>query len=132
MYQNHTIDGTFSYIQLTSYRFFNAMTENAHILIVDDKVSVLNSLELFLSQHFKNVTTLRSPNQLESLLKREKIDLVLLDMNFTAGVNTGNEGIFWMRRILDIDDTVSVVLITAYGDIELAVNAIKEGATDFI
>ncbi len=108
------------------------MAENARILIIDDNLSVLNSLELFLSQHFQQVTTLKSPNQIESILKKEKIDLVLLDMNFTAGVNTGNEGIYWLRKIHDIDGSIAVVLITAYGNIGLAVDAIKEGASDFI
>jgi DNA-binding NtrC family response regulator len=108
------------------------MDENAHILIVDDNISVLNSLELFLKQHFQQVTAIKSPNQLESLLRRKKFDLILLDMNFSAGVSTGNEGIYWLRKIREIDNSIAVVLITAYGDIELAVNAIREGAIDFI
>lgn len=106
--------------------------ETSRILIVDDNVSVLNSLELYLSQHFTFVKALKSPNQLETLLKRKNFDLVLLDMNFKAGVNTGNEGIFWLRKILDIDESVAVVFITAYGNIDLAVEAIREGAWDFI
>jgi DNA-binding NtrC family response regulator len=109
------------------------MKENAgNILIVDDSASVLKSLELYLKHYFKSVKTLNSPNQIPFLLSTEDIDIIMLDMNFTAGVNTGNEGIFWLRKILKQDPTIVVIMITAYGDIELAVKAIKEGATDFI
>ncbi len=102
------------------------------ILIVDDSISVLKSLELYLKHYFKSVKTLSSPNQIPFLLSTENIDIIMLDMNFTAGVNTGNEGIFWLRKIFKQDPTVVVIMITAYGDIELAVKAVKEGATDFI
>jgi DNA-binding NtrC family response regulator len=109
------------------------MKEKAgNILIVDDSASVLKSLELFLKHYFKSIKTLNSPNQIPFFLSTEDIDIIMLDMNFTAGVNTGNEGIFWLRKILKQDPTVVVIMITAYGDIELAVKAIKEGATDFI
>ena len=102
------------------------------ILIVDDNKSVLSSLELFLKRKVDKVITCSNPNQIPSLLREEKIDLVLLDMNFTAGINSGNEGLFWMREILKADPQMVVILITAYGDVELAVNAMKEGATDFV
>jgi DNA-binding NtrC family response regulator len=102
------------------------------ILIVDDSASVLKSLELYLKHYFKSVKTLSSPNQIPFLLSTENIDIIMLDMNFTAGVNTGNEGIFWLSKILKQDPTIVVIMITAYGDIELAVKAVKEGATDFI
>lgn len=109
------------------------MKEKAgNILIVDDSASVLKSLELYLKHYFKSIITLNSPNQIPFLLSTEDIDIIMLDMNFTAGINTGNEGIFWLRKILKQDPTVVVIMITAYGDIELAVKAIKEGATDFI
>jgi len=109
------------------------MTEkNGEILIVDDSISVLKSLELYLKHYFKSVKTLSSPNQIPFLLSTENIDIIMLDMNFTAGINTGNEGIFWLRKILKQDPAVVVIMITAYGDIELAVRALKEGATDFI
>lgn len=107
-------------------------TSKAKILIVDDKQSILNSLDLFLSQHFEKVFTLKNPNQLETLLGRELIDVVLLDMNFSAGISTGNEGKYWLKKIKEIDDGIAVILITAYGDINLAVSSIKEGASDFI
>jgi DNA-binding NtrC family response regulator len=103
-----------------------------HILIVDDNVSVLNSLELFLKYQFERISILRNPNQIISFLQRELPDVILLDMNFSAGINTGNEGIFWLNTILEADPDGVVVLITAYGDIELAIRAIKEGAVDFI
>lgn len=108
------------------------MDKQDTILIVDDNKSVLSSLELFLKRKVTKVITCSNPNQIPSLLREEKIDLVLLDMNFTAGINSGNEGIFWMREILKADPQMVVVLITAYGDVELAVNAMKEGATDFV
>ncbi len=106
--------------------------KTGNLLIVDDNQSVLNSLELFLKHHCNKVMTLKSPNQIAFTLTTEDIDVVLLDMNFTAGINTGNEGIYWLRKILKQDPAMVVVMITAYGDIELAVTAIKEGATDFV
>ncbi len=106
--------------------------KTGNLLIVDDNQSVLNSLELFLKHHFKKVLTLKSPNHIPFTLSNDEVDVVLLDMNFTAGINTGNEGIYWLRKILKLDSTIVVVMITAYGDIELAVKAIKEGATDFV
>jgi DNA-binding NtrC family response regulator len=109
------------------------MKEKAgNILIVDDSASVLKSLELYLNHYFKSIRTLNSPNQIPFLLSTEDIDIIMLDMNFTAGINTGNEGIYWLRKILKQDPAVVIIMITAYGDIELAVKAIKEGATDFI
>lgn len=105
---------------------------DGHILIVDDNVSVLNSLELFLKYQFEKVSTLRNPNLIPGFLGKEFPDIVLLDMNFAAGVNTGNEGLFWLNSILKSDPDAVVVMITAYGDIELAIRAIKEGATDLI
>jgi len=107
-------------------------TKTGTLLIVDDNTGVLNSLELFLKYHFEKVIPIRNPNLIGGQLESGDIDVVLLDMNFTAGVNTGNEGIFWLRKILEHDPAIVVVMITAYGDVELAVKAIKEGATDFI
>jgi DNA-binding NtrC family response regulator len=102
------------------------------LLIIDDNASVLNSLELFLKHHFEVILTLKNPNLILSLIEKEPVDIILLDMNFTAGVNTGNEGIYWLSRILELDPQAVVVLITAYGEIDLAVKAIREGAFDFI
>ncbi|MBG0860653.1 MAG: sigma-54-dependent Fis family transcriptional regulator, partial [Bacteroidales bacterium] len=104
----------------------------ATILIIDDNPSILSSLELFLKQKFDRVLTLKNPQQLLSLLEKEMVDVVLLDMNFSAGISSGNEGLYWMKRIIEFDSTIPVILITAYGEVELAVKAIKDGASDFI
>lgn len=103
-----------------------------NILIVDDNKSVLTALEMLLQADFKNVYTLNNPNALLSTLQQNSIDIVLLDMNFKAGINTGNEGLYWLKRINEFDASISVVMITAYGDVELAVRAVKEGAFDFV
>ncbi len=108
------------------------MPGKGKLLIVDDNLSVLQSLELFLKNKFELVTTLRNPNQITSVMEQDDFDIVLLDMNFTAGINSGNEGLFWLREIAKSNPMVVVILITAYADIELAVTAIKDGATDFI
>jgi two-component system, NtrC family, response regulator HydG len=108
------------------------MKLKARILIVDDNEELLVGLKMFLTPHVGEVVTLKNPNQLPNLLQKNSFDLVLLDMNFTAGINTGNEGLYWMKRIIEIDPAATVVLITGYGDVELAVNAMKEGASDFI
>ena len=102
------------------------------ILIVDDNIQILNSLSILLKDEFSRVDTIKSPNQLSDKLWRENYDIVLLDMNFAPGETTGNEGIFWLNKIRKSDPLVAVILITAYGDINLAVRAIKLGATDFI
>ncbi len=102
------------------------------ILIVDDNVQILNSLQLLLKSEFAEITTLKNPNQIPSAMQSGNYDIVLLDMNFRSGDNTGNEGLYWLTEILKRDPQVVVIMITAYGDIDLAVHAIKRGATDFI
>lgn len=102
------------------------------ILIVDDNKSVLTSLELLLECEFGQILTATNPNQIEMLLSTSPIDLIILDMNFKAGVNNGNEGLFWLKRIQELDSQIPVIMLTAYGDVELAVKAVKNGATDFI
>jgi len=102
------------------------------ILIVDDNASILNSLKQLLKYDFDVIRTLSNPNLIHNLIQKEQFDVILLDMNFRASENTGNEGIFWLHEILKIDPNAIVILITAYGDIDLAVKAIKEGAIDFI
>lgn len=101
------------------------------LLIVDDNKSVLTSLKILLSDYF-DISTLNSPGLLMNCLREEQIDVVLLDMNFTAGINTGNEGFYWLSEIRRHDANVAVVLFTAYAEIDLAVRALKEGATDFV
>ena len=104
----------------------------ARILIVDDDEHVLLTSKMILKNYFENVETLTSPKTLESTLKQHDIDVIVLDMNFKAGVTTGNEGIFWMNRIQQLSPHTQVVMQTAYSDIELAVKSIKEGAVDFL
>src|SRR5688572_29104902 len=103
-----------------------------NILVVDDDEHVLLTSKMILKNYFENIETLASPKTLESILKQQDFDVVLLDMNFKAGITTGNEGIFWMNRIRQIAPHVQVVMQTAYSDIELAVKSIKEGAVDFL
>jgi len=107
------------------------MTEGS-ILIVDDNKSILSALEILLSPEFRNVTTLSNPNQILSELGKNDYNIVLLDMNFNAGINSGNEGLYWIKRIKESYPEVSVVMMTAYGDVELAVKSLKLGATDFV
>lgn len=102
------------------------------ILIVDDNKSVLTALEMLLQNEFDHVYILKNPNCLLATIQQHNIDVVLLDMNFKAGINTGNEGIYWLNEIQKHDPNISVIMITAYGDVELAVKAVKEGAFDFV
>jgi DNA-binding NtrC family response regulator len=102
------------------------------LLIVDDNKCILSALEILLQDEFDEVKTIANPNQLPSLIESNEFDLVLLDMNFSAGVNTGNEGLYWLSRIREIRPDLEVVLFTAYGDVELAVKALKQGAADFV
>lgn len=103
-----------------------------NILIIDDDQGVLESLDLLLRGESKKVVTLKDPNRLQSTLKQGIFDVVLLDMNFSTGRNTGNEGLFWLSEIRKTDPEVSVIMITAYGDVDLAVETMKGGAVDFI
>lgn len=102
------------------------------ILIIDDNEELLIAFRFFLSKHFSQIDTIKNPNQIPEYIRKVNYDIILLDMNFSAGVNTGNEGIYWMKQILEKDSNASVLLITAYGDVDIAVNAMKEGAADFI
>jgi len=102
------------------------------ILIVDDNKNVLNALRIFLSSHFEHVYLLSNPNMLITIIRENNPDVILLDMNYTSGINTGNEGLFWLSEIKKINQDLPVVLFTAYADIELAVKALKMGANDFI
>ncbi len=102
------------------------------IIIVDDNKGVLTAVQLLLKNHFSKTITLSSPVSLSSALREENPEVVLLDMNFTSGINNGNEGLFWLHEIKRQYPNLPVVLFTAYADIDLAVRGIKEGATDFI
>lgn len=111
--------------------YFQPMQEGK-ILIVDDNKSILSALDIMLSPVYESVTCLSNPNLILSELQQIDYNLVLLDMNFNAGVQTGNEGIYWLERIREINPDISVVMMTAFGDVELAVKALKRGAVDFI
>ncbi len=102
------------------------------ILIIDDDEDVLKAGRLFLKQHVEKVETEKNPENLPGLLQQNSYDTILLDMNFEKSQGNGEEGFFWLKRIHEIDPAAVVILITAFGDIEMAVRAIKEGATDFI
>lgn len=106
--------------------------KNINILIVDDNKSILSALELHLKKDCNSLKTLSNPNLLLNELSQQNYHVVLLDMNFTAGINSGNEGLYWLERIKEFDQTISVIMITAYGDVELAVRAVRKGAFDFI
>ncbi|MFP4366086.1 MAG: sigma-54-dependent transcriptional regulator [Bacteroidales bacterium] len=103
-----------------------------NILVIDDNKNVLMALEMLLSAEYEKVKCISNPNLITSELQLNQYDLVLLDMNFKSGINTGNEGIYWLQRVKDDHPDISVVMITAYGDVELAVKALKGGATDFV
>lgn len=105
---------------------------NGRILIVDDEQDILQAARLFLKQHFTIVQTESQPQKLQQLLSVETFDVVMLDMNFSIGNTTGREGFQWLNKVLSLDPSVPVIMMTAYGDIELAVKAIKEGAFDFV
>ena len=108
------------------------MAKPRTILIIDDNRGVLSALKLLLKGTFEHIIALPSPITLPSVLRMENPDVVLLDMNFTDALNSGNEGLYWLHEIKRMHPALPVVLFTAYGDIDLAVRGIKEGATDFV
>lgn len=108
------------------------LLNNASILVIDDDEDVLVALRLLLKSKVKDVVVNKNPNNIQNLMQSHQFDVVILDMNFNGLVNTGNEGIFWLNKIKKQDPNVDVILITAYGDIDLAIRSLKEGASDFI
>jgi DNA-binding NtrC family response regulator len=102
------------------------------LLIIDDNKGILNSLELLLRSEFSDIKTIGNPNLINAELEKTDYDVVLLDMNFRSGINSGNEGLYWLKEIRKRSPVTEVVMITAYGDVELAVKSLKEGAFDFI
>ena len=102
------------------------------ILVIDDNPNVLISLRYLLKKTFEQVLTLNAPDSIPTVMAQNAVDVVLLDMNFSLGLNTGNEGLFWLDKIKQLHPEVPVVLFTAYADIELAVQALKRGAADFV
>jgi DNA-binding NtrC family response regulator len=106
--------------------------KTGRLLIVDDNKSALSALKLMLQQEFKEIVCLSNPNQILAELNQHDFDVTLLDMNFSAGLNTGNEGLYWLKEIKKFSPTTEVIMITAYGDVELAVKALKLGSVDFV
>jgi len=102
------------------------------VLIIDDDEDILQAARLFLKKHVSQIHTEKNPNKLPGLLKNENYDVIFLDMNFAKGATSGKEGFLWLDKIQTIDPSAVVVLITAFGDVEMAVRAVKAGATDFI
>lgn len=110
------------------------MSDSKHgkILIVDDNEDLLKAAKMYLKRHVAQVDIEKNPEAIPSLMSNEDYDVILLDMNFTKDVSSGSEGYYWLEKILSIDPSAVVVLITAYGDVQMAVKAIKAGATDFV
>lgn len=106
--------------------------KNTKVLIVDDNEDILIAAKLLLKPYAAIIETEKNPNNIPELLKKGSYDVIFLDMNFTQDMTSGKEGFFWLNEILKIDPTSVVILITAYGDVEMAVKAVKEGATDFV
>jgi DNA-binding NtrC family response regulator len=116
-------------------KFASSLKTTMHtgkVIIVDDNETVLKALRVILSREFKTVLTVQVPTLLPALLREDDVDVVLLDMNFGTGKQTGGEGLFWLDRIRERGNPPEVVLLTAFGDIELAVASLKKGAFDFI
>lgn len=108
------------------------MKQYGTILIVDDNASILTAMRYLLDGIFERILMLEQPDDILKLMAQEDVDIVLLDMNFTLGVNTGQEGLFWLRAIRKQHPQTPVVLLTAYADVSLAVRGLKSGAADFI
>lgn len=106
--------------------------KHGKILIVDDNEDLLKAAKMFLKRHFAQVDIEKNPEAIPALMNNEDYDVILLDMNFTKDVSSGSEGYYWLEKILQLDPSSVVVLITAYGDVQMAVKAIKAGATDFV
>lgn len=108
------------------------MSKQGSLLVIDDNLNILTSIRYLLDEYFERIFTLSSPITIPSMLQQETVDVILLDMNFSSGINSGNEGLYWLREIKKLHPDIQVVLFTAYADIDLAVKGIKEGATDFV
>lgn len=121
-------------LPLNLLRFFPCymVLKNSSILIIDDDLDVLTAVRLLLKTEVKEVVTEKNPENIRWHLSKDEFDVILLDMNFTSSINTGNEGLFWLKEIKKIRNDASVIMITAYGDIDLAVRSLKEGAADFV
>ncbi len=108
------------------------MKQYGNILVVDDNPIILTALEICLKGTFEQIHTLSKPAGIARLLQKESICAVLLDMNFAPGMNNGAEGLEWLKKLHQEYPTLPVVLMTAYGDVPLAVKGLKAGAADFV
>ena len=108
------------------------MPKKGKLLVVDDNLNILSAVKMLTENCFEKVITLSSPKSLVATIQSESPDVLLLDMNFHAGINNGNEGIYWLNEVNSKFPKIKVVLFTAYADIDLAVRAMKDGAFDFI
>jgi len=106
--------------------------KKASILVIDDDTDVLTAVRLLLRPQVREIVTEKNPENIPSLLSNHAFDVILLDMNFASSINTGNEGLFWLKRIKALKSQAAVIMITAYGDIDLAIRSLKEGAYDFV
>ncbi len=120
------------YIRKNSINQNQMAKTQATILIIDDDEDILLSAKLLLKKQYENVITRNNPKEINQLISKENIDVIVLDMNYRIGFNDGKEGMYWLKHILDINSKMVIILMTAYGEVELAVNAIKLGAFDFI
>ena len=119
-------------LSINNCNFAANMNTYGKILVIDDNEAILTALKYCLSGMFEKVMTLTSPETVISLLNQEDVDMILLDMNFTLGVNSGQDGLVWLQAIRKHHPEIPVVLITAYADVQLAVCGLKRGAADFI
>ena len=108
------------------------LLKKATVLVVDDDADVLTSIAMLLRPETQTVRTEKNPERLPALLRQDRFDLILLDMNYQSSVNTGNEGLYWLQQVRKLSPSSAVLLITAYADIDLAVRALKDGASDFL
>ncbi|HYH15095.1 MAG TPA: response regulator, partial [Flavisolibacter sp.] len=106
--------------------------KTASVLIIDDDVDVLTAVRLLLKPEVKEIVTEKNPENIRSILAKQSFDVILLDMNFNSSINTGNEGFYWLNKIKEFKSNAAVIMITAYGDIDLAIRSLKEGAFDFV
>jgi two-component system, NtrC family, response regulator HydG len=107
--------------------------KTASVLVIDDDIDVLTAVRLLLRPEVREIVTEKNPENIRSILAKQEFDVILLDMNFNSSINTGNEGIFWLKKIKEeFRSAAAVIMITAYGDIDLAIRSLKEGAFDFV
>lgn len=108
------------------------MKKQGSLLIIDDNRNIIKAVKMLVEDTFETITAISNPNNIPARLSEDKPDVALLDMNFSSGINSGNEGLYWLREIKRLRRQTEVVLFTAYADIDLAVTGIKEGAADFV